>query len=458
MLEKISYIKKIGPNKFRVFSESGKNMGTYYSRSAAKKRLSQIEYFKRKSSRSNDLFLKKVALLNSTATALEQFGFKKEAAKVSGHAKNLIFQSLIIFSGLAGLIHLINKEIESLPLEEVVSNTGVDNSLLDIKKFKTGSSFEEILKDIYGHTLSAKQKECAISIILNENKELKFKDGKVYPPYEELEQFVFIKVPSMERVKSKLEEVIFADNEVKFAAKDILPSESVKKTIQGFEGFRKIPYNSRSIPVWPHGISVTKQGWTVGYGHLLTKEELENKKITLLDGTEIHYWNGISENDAQKLYEDDMMRHSIFLAGVSKDEPISKGLYDALSDMSFNMGVGNLSKFIKSIREKDGSLSSRLFSRNISNWSHSKDESNRKGLLIRAICRILIANGIDIPKNPKDPNSEEEYPSKDLVTQYLIFTFGDKFSVSDEERLLEKISSTSIKKSKDFLDILSSLR
>lgn len=50
---KESYIKKINKNTWRVFSEKGKNMGTYKSEEAAKKRLKQIEFFKHVNSRVN---------------------------------------------------------------------------------------------------------------------------------------------------------------------------------------------------------------------------------------------------------------------------------------------------------------------------------------------------------------------------------------------------------------------
>lgn len=46
---KTAYIRKIkNKNKWCVFSESGRNMGCYYSKDEAKKRLRQIEYFKHK--------------------------------------------------------------------------------------------------------------------------------------------------------------------------------------------------------------------------------------------------------------------------------------------------------------------------------------------------------------------------------------------------------------------------
>ena len=47
-LVKLSYIRKLPNGKYRVFSEKGKNMGTYDSRKGALKRLRQIEFFKHK--------------------------------------------------------------------------------------------------------------------------------------------------------------------------------------------------------------------------------------------------------------------------------------------------------------------------------------------------------------------------------------------------------------------------
>lgn len=43
---KISRIRKLPNGKYRVVSQEGKNLGTYKSRDAAKKRLKQVEYFK----------------------------------------------------------------------------------------------------------------------------------------------------------------------------------------------------------------------------------------------------------------------------------------------------------------------------------------------------------------------------------------------------------------------------
>jgi len=43
---KLSYIRKLNNGKYRVYSKNGKNLGTYDSKSAAEKRLKDIEFFK----------------------------------------------------------------------------------------------------------------------------------------------------------------------------------------------------------------------------------------------------------------------------------------------------------------------------------------------------------------------------------------------------------------------------
>lgn len=45
---KVAYIRKLPNGKYRVFSEKGKNLGTYSTHEEAKKRLRQIEFFKHK--------------------------------------------------------------------------------------------------------------------------------------------------------------------------------------------------------------------------------------------------------------------------------------------------------------------------------------------------------------------------------------------------------------------------
>jgi len=48
---KLAFIRKIKPNTWRVYSSKGRNLGTYRSLEAAKKRLKDVEFFKRKNAR-----------------------------------------------------------------------------------------------------------------------------------------------------------------------------------------------------------------------------------------------------------------------------------------------------------------------------------------------------------------------------------------------------------------------
>ena len=54
-MHKIGYIKKLKDSRYRVFSEKGRNMGTYKNMADAKERLRQIEFFKRRSPLSRKL-------------------------------------------------------------------------------------------------------------------------------------------------------------------------------------------------------------------------------------------------------------------------------------------------------------------------------------------------------------------------------------------------------------------
>lgn len=49
---KIAYIKKINKETWRVYSQKGKNLGTFKSLKEAKKRLKDVEFFKEKSKKS----------------------------------------------------------------------------------------------------------------------------------------------------------------------------------------------------------------------------------------------------------------------------------------------------------------------------------------------------------------------------------------------------------------------
>lgn len=82
-MRKIAYIRKLDGGKYRVYSEKGRNMGTYDSRKKAKERLGQIEYFKHQSDDGKTgKKYKMLRDLSDIAGYLEEAGFVDKADKV----------------------------------------------------------------------------------------------------------------------------------------------------------------------------------------------------------------------------------------------------------------------------------------------------------------------------------------------------------------------------------------
>lgn len=68
---KFSYIRKLPNGKYRVFSEKGKNMGTFDSKEQAKKRLKQIEFFKHKKASKKIIDLTNISEISYSAIMRE---------------------------------------------------------------------------------------------------------------------------------------------------------------------------------------------------------------------------------------------------------------------------------------------------------------------------------------------------------------------------------------------------
>ena len=68
MIRIYSYIRKLPDGQWRVLSEEGRNLGTFSTEDAAKKRLKQVEYFK---------YLDKKKKRNKRKIAIRALGFSK---------------------------------------------------------------------------------------------------------------------------------------------------------------------------------------------------------------------------------------------------------------------------------------------------------------------------------------------------------------------------------------------
>jgi len=113
---KNAYIRKLPNGKYRVFSEKGKNLGTYDSKEQAKKRLRQIEFFKHKKASKTIIDLSDLDTLSYSAIVreLNKMGDKNilidflstykncfdnlVASNIKGAAECALPKTLIIFS------------------------------------------------------------------------------------------------------------------------------------------------------------------------------------------------------------------------------------------------------------------------------------------------------------------------------------------------------------------------
>ncbi len=176
-LTKQAKIKKMPSGKYRVLSQTGRNLGTYSSKSAAEKRLKQVEYFKHKKddldsreeidlSNWDELSLSSLMReLNKKATKKQILKFLKIYKshfdeciknKIKDPAQVALKHSLIQLKNFYKL--KINKKlIKNAALTELGSPETVGNYLANIIKFilsrispnKRQSSINKVRQKIY---------------------------------------------------------------------------------------------------------------------------------------------------------------------------------------------------------------------------------------------------------------------------------------------------------------------
>ena len=490
MIIKESYIKQIGPKKFRVFSEKARNMGTYSSRSEAKKRLSQIEYFKHQDSaddnhyqarggdgnvptffRKNldygerDSYIKKLRKLKAVKSALSGLGLKKEAAMIGKGFKDLVLNALIVFSGLGGLVHIANESLEHGTLKEIYSDLiteeGVGGDYLDERSFAVGDNIDKIVEEVYsGKGLKDNEKRIAKDLIINANDHISFDQAgnlqitdRSFP-----ERLAKVYYPNLEKIKERLLQILdsgYDTMEVGTIGGMVLSDEAAK-AISGVEGFDPNIYNDNRALKWPRDSKVTNKGWTIGYGHLLSLEELKSGKIKLNNGKVINIVGGISEAEGKLIKASDLIRLSLLSARLPEDTMISRPMYDALTDLSFNIGSEGLATFVSSIKDSNGELSPDLFAREITGWTKTKNAKSRKGLLVRRISQLLIAKGVLLPEDPtmRQEQKKFSYSTKDVVDKYLKTYLGESISENDVEKVLKSLGRTPPDTAIDFINIL----
>lgn len=497
MFEKKSYIRQLGEKKFRVYSEKGKNMGTYKSRAGAKKRLRDIEYFKHLNSaddnhvfprggegevpdffRKNldygerdEVLKKKISKLKSAKAALNGLGLKKEAVAIKNNIKSLLLNAFITLSLLGGAIYTANESLESGKLKEVMADFALEETpnLGKLKaEFPIGSSTDSIISSIYPDISTENKKDIIIDFLEEYNPNLTFGDSGLQLKQKEMFKHTHraeVAYPDLKSILDKFSKRLesgYTPSEVGVVGNMSPSTEGMNFTMTA-EGFSEKIYNDKIDYSWPKDKDRqdAKGHWMIGYGHQLKEDELKSGKIKLPNGKSTRWTDGITEEEARQIKQRDLVGISILNAGINPEEEITRGMFDALTDLSYNMGPGRLSKLLLGSRDEFGKISPDLFAKKLSGWTKVIDPKKEKGIKIRRISQLLMSRGILLPEEPshieslfKDQATKMATPDKDIVIRYLKHYGDDKISGEEVARVLNSLGTAPPNSPEEFVSIL----
>lgn len=499
MFIKESYIKQIGPKKFRVYSEKGRNMGTYNSKAGAKKRLREIEYFKHKNSADdnhvfprggegevpeffrrnldygerNKVLKNKISKLKAAKAALNGLGFKKEAAEIKKSIKSLLLNAFLALGLIGGAGYAANESLENGKLKEIVADFSLEESPnLQEKKAEIpiGATTDQVISTLYPNVPAENQKEIILEFLKEYNPNISFDDGTV-----KLKEVGFfntknraeVAYPDLTNVMEKFTHTLsdYDPSEVGKAGEMSL-SDVGRDFIMSGEGFSGTIYNDKRKFSWPRDRANREAAgkWTIGYGHKLLPDELQTGLIELSPTDIIKWTDGITKEEGIRIKESDISKHNILNSGFNPEGEVTRSAYDSMTDVAFNTGTGALERILQKSNNPEGKFDVDAFSKEIGTWTKVQNPDQRKGILIRRISQILMARGILLPENPEHTkdilqsfDAKMVAPDKDAVRKYIAhFGKNEVENISEDsiDKILKKISITPMSEASDFSKIL----
>lgn len=470
---KISYIKKLDDSKYRVYSEKGRNMGTYSSLSAAKKRLRQIEYFKQENNLEQPIRInldpseRIIKKLHKASRHIESLGFKKEAQDIKAMSRILSISFIVTIS----VSLLLNRErINFLEDKDEINNLIPTNEISDKDIVASeGQTVKEITKQNFPQL-----EENEVEVVSTE-----FAQQNGLNKEEPLKQGTVVKIVSPEdinKVSKKITETISKKHNSGQAKEDFYKQKDPRdlkfndlSIISDSEGFQGFAYDGNNPNVkWKPGRRGT---WVIGYGHLLTQQELRTGSI-IINGETYKWQKGLSKQVARKLMEQDIVKN---LPNVNFDKlKVTEEEAKIISSLCYLYGPSKVEVLIER-STSNGQLDGDKFRKNLSRFNVQESP----GAYARRIAEILTLDGIKLPPPDKSINSSRETMSLFINNKYngalqdptktaidvltmVVGKFDSSSDFTNKPReagekmriLLDKIESREIKTQKELIDAI----
>jgi hypothetical protein len=386
-MHKIGYIKKLKDSRYRVFSEKGRNMGTYKNMAHAKERLRQIEFFKRRSPLS-----KKLSFLE---VVFKEKGLIKEASSL----RDMRNKFIISFLATSLAYVLLDEKIDQTKMSEIISEEEKESILDEEPNLYADfiASEDMTIKNIVDMSYNFLDQDSK-NMLYEHISEL----NKIPDSSQPLKEGEVVRIPSLKAIESvglKIKKKIDENLEVEIVKKKLkpfsiqsIPLEYIANVAE-IENYSRLAYDDKEPSKVFSEKNKPSGNWTIGFGHLLTKKELLSKKITI-NGREFNWTDGLNKATAQKLLRQDVSKN---IPNVDYEKfKVNEDEIKAIISLSFLHGPLEVSKVLnESIVGEE--FDAFAFQKNIKTLK----VGNLGGHPTRRISEILTLSGIKLPPTKK---------------------------------------------------------
>lgn len=165
----------------------------------------------------------------------------------------------------------------------------------------------------------------------------------------------------------------------------VTPEYTLELAAQENQKILELPDDAK---IYPNVAPEKGGGKDIGFGHKLTKEELESQMV---HGVDIS--NGITKAEAQLILEKDIEEHVSRVkqhVGEETFEELPTAAKEALVDLSFTGVLAQFKNFKKAIINKDQGLAFKEYKRYFTSSTGQKQEMGRRNDFMESMLQKLV--------------------------------------------------------------------